>query len=156
MHALRHNAEAFELAQSMDGLRMLFQSAKLQREEDKKRKRERRKSVSHNKMKRKRSTRKMKRRGTFRRLVKEDGSAATEAAPDVPPPAAEDDADDWIEKQDPKTGRTYYVNTKTKKSSWTKPVSAVQAVNSFAAGAHEVRSFESGAFGVDKDEYDLV
>ena len=161
VHALRHDAQAFELAQSMAGLQTLFLAAKTQREEDKKRKRERRKSISERsssrKLQRKRSTRKMKRRGTKRRLIKADGTAADdkEDALDVPPSAEDEDEGEWIEKVDPKSGRTYYANTVTKKSSWTKPVvKVVQAVNSFAAGT--VRSYEDGAFDVDKDEYDLV
>ena len=44
IHALRHNAEAFELAQGIAGLQSLFELAKQQRDADKKRKRIERKN----------------------------------------------------------------------------------------------------------------
>jgi hypothetical protein len=42
------------------------------------------------------------------------------SASNSPPPPPTSTAD-WIEKTDPKSGKAYYVNTKTKETSWTKP-----------------------------------
>ena len=42
---------------------------------------------------------------------------------------------DWIAKKDPRSGRSYYVNKKTRESSWTKPAGLVKAVNALAKAA---------------------
>ena len=41
----------------------------------------------------------------------------------------------YSKKKDPKTGRTYYVNKKTRESSWTKPAGLVKAVNALTKAA---------------------
>ena len=43
--------------------------------------------------------------------------------------------DGWVEKKDPKSGRSYYVNKKTRASSWTRPTGLVKAVNALAKAA---------------------
>ena len=47
----------------------------------------------------------------------------------------EGDEDYWIEKQDPKSGKTYYVNKKTRVSSWKKPAGAMKVVRMLSQAA---------------------
>ena len=42
----------------------------------------------------------------------------------MPTRQAADSASDWVERSDPKTGKTYYYNATTRTTSWTKPEGA--------------------------------
>ena len=45
----------------------------------------------------------------------------------------DEEKETWVEKVDPKTGKKFYVNPKTRKSSWSLPMGAVSAAASLAS-----------------------
>ena len=59
-------------------------------------------------------------------------------------------ADDWIEKKDPKSGRTYYVNTKTHQSSWTKPSPAASEKPKAAKAAEKAKAKQATAVSINQ------